>query len=208
MRPAAAKGHRRASRWPRRIAQEKQRQPIVRASLKIACDVHGQATNLMALMDLNELKRLVELMESAKLVELEYDEQGKHVRLRRAEERSSAPPAPTIMPLVTHALPPVAAPAAPAPAPAPAPAASKRPDNIVGFKSPLVGTFYRAARPDADAFANVGDEVNGEKVICIIEAMKVMNEIKAEMHGVIREILVKNSQAVEFGEVLFLIEKK
>jgi len=148
-------------------------------------------------MDLNEIKKLLQLMESANLVELEYEEGGKHVRLRRAEERPAAAP-------IVHAIAPMVA-----PAPAAAPAApAKRPDNLVEFKSPLVGTFYRSPRPDADAFVNVGDEVNPDKVICIIEAMKVMNEIKAEMQGTIREIVVKNSQAVEFGEVLFLIEKK
>ena len=148
-------------------------------------------------MDLNEIRKLVQLMESANLVELEYEEGGKHVRLRRAEEKAAAPP-------VHHAPAPVYAPPA-----APAPTASpKRPDNVVEFKSPLVGTFYRSARPDAEPFVNAGDEVNADKVLCIIEAMKVMNEIKAEMHGVVREIPVKNGQAVEFGEVLFLIEKK
>ncbi len=157
-------------------------------------------------MDLNELKKLVELMEAAKLVELEYEEQGKHVRLRRAEDRAPVSAGPAIVPVVTHAVP--AAPATAAPAAAPAAAPPKRADNLVEFKSPLVGTFYKAARPDADAFVNVGDEVNPEKVLCIIEAMKVMNEIKAEMSGVVRDILVKNGQAVEFGEVLFLIEKK
>jgi acetyl-CoA carboxylase biotin carboxyl carrier protein len=71
-----------------------------------------------------------------------------------------------------------------------------------------VGTFYRSPKPDTDAFVNVGDEVTPDRVLCIIEAMKVMNEIKAEMSGVVREILVKNGQAVEFGEVLFQIEKR
>jgi acetyl-CoA carboxylase biotin carboxyl carrier protein len=89
-----------------------------------------------------------------------------------------------------------------------APPAAEKSANYVDFKSPLVGTFYRSSKPDADAFVNVGDEVTPERVLCIIEAMKVMNEIKAEMHGVLREILVKNGQAVEFGEVLFQIEKR
>jgi acetyl-CoA carboxylase biotin carboxyl carrier protein len=105
----------------------------------------------------------------------------------------------------------VPVPVAPAPAAAPAPAppaAPKRADNVVEIKSPLVGTFYRSPKPDADAFVNVGDEVQPEKVLCIIEAMKVMNEIKAETAGIVREVLVKNGQAVEFGEVLFVLEKK
>ena len=89
-----------------------------------------------------------------------------------------------------------------------APEGNSRPANVVEFKSPLVGTFYISPKPDADPFVKAGDEVGPEKVICIIEAMKVMNEIKAEMSGVVREVLVKNSQAVEFGEPLFLIEKE
>ena len=87
-------------------------------------------------------------------------------------------------------------------------AAAGAADNLDEFKSPLVGTFYRTPRPDAEPFVNVGDEVSPDKVICIIEAMKVMNEIKAEMNGIVREVLAKNSQAVEYGELLFLIEKK
>ncbi|HKR55353.1 MAG TPA: acetyl-CoA carboxylase biotin carboxyl carrier protein, partial [Gemmatimonadales bacterium] len=105
--------------------------------------------------------------------------------------------------------PPMGIPVGSAPAPAPAaPAAPEKPSNLVEFKSPLVGTFYRSPKPDAESFVNVGDEIGPDRVLCIIEAMKVMNEIKAEMHGVVREILVKNGQAVEFGEVLFQIEKR
>src|SRR5215510_10474755 len=111
-------------------------------------------------MDVNEIKKLIQLMEAANLVELEYEEGGKHVRLRRAEDRHSGTP-------VVHAVmpAPVAAPAA-APTPAAAPAsAARRADNLVEFKSPLVGTFYRSPRPDSDAFVNVGDEVHAEKVL-------------------------------------------
>ncbi len=160
-------------------------------------------------MDLNEIKRLLDLMEAAKLLEFEYEEEGKKIRLRRADERPAAPPPAPAVAVVQAPIPvlPVPAVAAGAPAPA-APAAAARGPNLVEFKSPLVGTFYRAAKPEADPFVNPGDEVGPEKVICIIEAMKVMNEIKAETSGIVREILVKNGQTVEFGEVLFLIEKK
>jgi acetyl-CoA carboxylase biotin carboxyl carrier protein len=159
-------------------------------------------------MDLNEIKKILELMDSNKVVELEFEEEGKKIRLRRAEERH-ANNVPVIAPMAVPAAMPVAAVAPQAAAPAPAAvAAPKRPDNIVEIKAPLVGTFYRAPKPDADPFVNVGDEVQPEKVLCIVEAMKVMNEIKAEMHGVVREILVKNGQAVEFGELMFLVEKK
>jgi len=152
-------------------------------------------------MNLDEIKSILQLMEANKLVEFEYEDDGRRLKLRRAEDR-----------IVTTAVPmavPTALPVAAAPAAASAPAAeAARPANVTEFKSPLVGTFYRSAKPDSDAFVNVGDEVGPEKVLCIIEAMKVINEIKAEMSGVVRDVLVKNGQAVEFGEPMFLIEKK
>jgi acetyl-CoA carboxylase biotin carboxyl carrier protein len=152
-------------------------------------------------MNVDEIKRILQLMEENKLVEFEYEDEGRRLKLRRAEDRAAAP-------LVIPAALPVAAPP-PASAALAAPAGPPaRPDNVIEFKSPLVGTFYRASKPDADPFVSAGDEVSTEKVICIIEAMKVMNEIKAEMSGVVREVLVKNGQAVEYGEPLFLIEKK
>ena len=150
-------------------------------------------------MNLDEIKRILQLMEENKLVEFEYEDEGRRVKLRRAEDR-----VPMAAPLVLPAAPPAVVVAAPAAAPAEA----VRPASHVEFKSPLVGTFYRSPKPDADSFVNPGDEVGPEKVLCIIEAMKVMNEIKAEMSGVVREVLVKSGQAVEFGEPLFLIEKK
>ena len=144
-------------------------------------------------MNFDEIKRILQIMEENQLVEFEYEAEGTRVKLRRAEERTApvfAPPPVTL-------------------GPAPAPAADAgRPANVVEFKSPLVGTFYRAPKPDAEPFIQEGDEVNLEKVVCVIEAMKVMNEIKVEMNGVVHEILVKNGQAVEFGEPLFLIESK
>jgi len=151
-------------------------------------------------MNLDEIKSILQLMEANKLVEFEYEDDGRRLKLRRAEDRPIAAAVPMAAPVAL----PVAAPAAAAAAPAEA----ARPANVTEFKSPLVGTFYRSAKPDSDAFVNIGDEVGPEKVLCIIEAMKVMNEIKAEMSGVVRDILVKNGQAVEFGEPMFLIEKK
>src|SRR5882672_3718094 len=151
-------------------------------------------------MNLDEIKSILQLMEANKLVEFEYEDDGRRLKLRRAEDR-----------ILTTAVPMVVPSALPAASAAPASAAGgpePRPANVSEFKSPLVGTFYRSAKPDSDAFVNVGDEVGPEKVLCIIEAMKVMNEIKAEMSGVVRDVLVKNGQAVEFGEPMFLIEKK
>ena len=152
-------------------------------------------------MNLDEIKSILQLMEANKLVEFEYEDDGRRLKLRRAEDRPITQAIPMALPISA------AAPAAPASTAAPA-AETARPANVTEFKSPLVGTFYRSAKPDSDAFVNIGDEVGPEKVICIIEAMKVMNEIKAEMSGVVRDVLVKNGQAVEFGEPMFLIEKK
>ena len=151
-------------------------------------------------MNLDEIKSILQLMEANKLVEFEYEDDGRRLKLRRQEDR-----------ILTTALPaalPAAAPPAAGSASATPPGEAPRASNLTEFKSPLVGTFYRSAKPDSDPFVNVGDELNPEKVICIIEAMKVMNEIKAEMGGIVREILVKNGQAVEFGEPMFLVEKK
>ena len=152
-------------------------------------------------MDLNEIRKILELMDANGLVEFEYEEQGRKIRLRRPDSGIAASPPPPPAPgarVIPTAI----------PVPAAAPPPAEKPSNLVEFKSPLVGTFYRSSKPDSDPFVNIGDELNPEKVICIIEAMKVMNEIKAEMGGIVREILVKNGQAVEFGEPMFLIEKK
>jgi acetyl-CoA carboxylase biotin carboxyl carrier protein len=100
-------------------------------------------------------------------------------------------------------------PAAPAPAAttAPAPAAeAEKPSNLKDILSPMVGTFYRAGSPEAQAFVDVGKEVSEETVVCIIEAMKVMNEIKAETKGVIAEIVAENGKPVQFGQVLFRVK--
>jgi len=152
-------------------------------------------------MNLDEIKSILQLMEANKLVEFEYEDDGRRLKLRRAEDRVVT----TAVPVAVPAAAPMAAAGSPS---APAAAPEARAANLTEFKSPLVGTFYRSAKPDSDPFVNVGDEVGPEKVLCIIEAMKVMNEIKAEMSGVVRDILVKNGQAVEFGEPMFLIEKK
>ena len=146
-------------------------------------------------MDLEEIKPILRFMEENGLVEFEYEFEGRRVKLRRKEDRA--------IPIVAAGAIPVA-PAAAAPAEEDG---DKLPDNVVDFTSPLVGTFYQAPRPDADPFVKVGDEVNADKVLCIIEAMKVMNEIKAEMDGVIREIVAHNGQTIEFGQTLFHIEK-
>jgi acetyl-CoA carboxylase biotin carboxyl carrier protein len=152
------------------------------------------------MMTIKEIEALGRMMKEYDLSELKVELKDCNVSLRRGDKTVAAPvvvaPAPVA---AAPAAPVAAAPAAPAAAPAAAAPAKT-------IDSPLVGTFYRAASPDSDAFVNVGDRVTADTVIAIIEAMKVMNEVKAEKSGVIKEILVENGQPVEFGQPLFVIE--
>jgi len=159
-------------------------------------------------MDIKEIKKIIELMKENELSEFELAEEGFRITVRRPYANASpqvymgqAPSA-----YMPSFAPPPGAPAAAAPAAAAEPAKEALPSNLLEIKSPMVGTFYRASSPEAEALASVGKEVNDESVVCIIEAMKVMNEIKAEVKGVIRKILVENATAVEYGQPLFLVE--
>jgi len=152
-------------------------------------------------MDLEAIKRLLTLMAENDLVELELEEEGKKVRLRKGGDH--APVAPHVVMSSGNG----AMPVAPAPAGAEASAAAKRLANVVEVRSPLVGTFYAAPKPGADPFVNTGDVIGPDKVVCIVEAMKVMNEIKAEVAGKVVEVLAKDGQPVEYNEPLFLVEK-
>lgn len=162
-------------------------------------------------MDIKEIRKIIELMKENELSEFELAEEGFRITVRRpyanANPQVILGQVPAGYPTAYAAAP---APAAPASAPAAAaePAKEALPSNLVEIKSPMVGTFYRASSPEAEAFASVGTEVNGESVVCIIEAMKVMNEIKAEVKGVIRKILVENATAVEYNQPLFLVEPR
>lgn len=147
-------------------------------------------------MDFEEIRNLAKLMEEYNLTEVKIESDKDHIYFRRGDDR--APVAPVIMQAPAA---PVAAPAPAAAAPAAAPALPRE-----TIDSPLVGTFYKAASPDSAPFVQVGDRVNADTTLCIIEAMKVMNEVKAEKSGVIKEILVENAQAVEYGQPIFVIE--
>jgi len=156
-------------------------------------------------MKLEEIKSIVKLMAENDLTEFKIEMEGMHLCIRRGGSGSGSVPA-AVIPAVS-AAPQVIPQAAPAPAaPAPAPAAPAAPDKNKLIESPIVGTFYRSATPGADAFVKVGDKVEADQTVCIIEAMKVMNEIKAEKSGVIKEILVENGEPVEFGQPLFVLE--
>lgn len=147
---------------------------------------------------LGQLQQLIELMAAQDVVEVELEEAGTRWRVRRKEEHPTVTyAAPAAMPMAGHAF----QGAAPAGS---APAASTEPQGEV-FKSPMLGTFYRAPSPEAEAFVKAGDRVGPDTTLCIIEAMKVMNEIKAEREFQVLEVLVRNGDPVEYGQPMFLI---
>jgi len=153
-------------------------------------------------MELEQIKAIVAMMKENELCEFSMESEGLKLRIKRGPDGvqptvsvTSVAPAPAV------ALPPAApaeAPAAPAPVPT----------DIKYITSPMVGTFYRSAAPDAPAYIEAGKNVEDETVVCIIEAMKVMNEIKSEIKGVIVECLVENAKPVEFGQKLFAVRVK
>ena len=153
-------------------------------------------------MDIRKVKKLIELLEESGIAEIEISEGEESVRISRYP--GGAPP-----PMMHYAAPPpvVQHASAPAPAaaiPAAAPAAAAKPDYTV--TAPMVGTFYSAASPGAKPFVDIGSEVNVGDTLCIIEAMKMMNQIESDKTGRVTAVLVKNGDPVEFGQPLFIIE--
>jgi acetyl-CoA carboxylase biotin carboxyl carrier protein len=151
-------------------------------------------------MDIRKIKKLIELLEESGLAEIEITEGEESVRIARVAQ---GPPAatqamPVHAPVAAPAAPPAAAPAAAEPAPAP------RNENLV--TAPMVGTFYASPAPGAKSFVEVGQEVRVGQVLCIIEAMKMMNQIESERAGKVVAVLAKNGEPVEFGQPLFAIE--
>lgn len=144
-------------------------------------------------MDFAEIEKILEFMDKKGLAEFEYEKDGYRIKLRKKEANS---------------VPMVAMQQIPANNVSQAVETKKENGNVHTVRAPLVGTFYRSPKPGAPPFVQLGDEVTSEKVICIIEAMKVMNEIKAEVRGVIREVLAKDGEAVQYGDALFVIEKR
>ena len=147
-------------------------------------------------MDLKAIKQVVEMMKRSEISEFEIEEKDFKLRLSRKNGETQ----------IIHA----AAPLAAAPAPiAAAPAAAAAPVEEKGIsmvKSPMVGTFYSAASPESPVFAKIGTTVGADSIVCIIEAMKVMNEIQSELSGTITEVLIENGEAVEYGQPLFKVK--
>jgi acetyl-CoA carboxylase biotin carboxyl carrier protein len=153
-------------------------------------------------MDLRKLKKLIDLVQESGINELEITEGEEKVRIRSGAAPEVWATSPQGL-AVSQAMPIMAPTAAPAPAAAAEP--PKAPEGHA-VKSPMVGTFYRSGSPGAKSFAEVGDTVKSGQTICIIEAMKLMNEIECDKDGVVKAILVENGQPVEYGEPLFIIE--
>ncbi len=153
-------------------------------------------------MELKDIKAIIDLMRKNELSVFEMEKDGFKLKLQKGATEKTV-----LTPMTTSVAMPVvqAAPTAPVAALSPAAAPQKAAETLKDIISPMVGTFYRAGSPDSPSFVEVGSEVNEETVVCIIEAMKVMNEIKAETKGVIAEVIAENGKPVQFGQVLFRV---
>jgi len=165
--------------------------------------VADEGSNTPGPFDLSTIKALVALMGRHDLSEIDLHEGDRRIRLRRGPTKVKVASSPLIGAPAPPAAP-VPAPPPKADGPASAPAAPTR--LLLEIKSPTPGTFYAAQNPDADPFVRVGSRVNPDTVVCLIEAMKLYNDIKAECSGIIAEILVENQQPVEYGQVLFRVD--
>ena len=152
-------------------------------------------------MDIRKIKKLIELVEESGISELEITEGEESVRIHRGGSSAAAPIQYAAAPMPVAAAAPAATPATAAVEPAPA----DEPSGHV-VRSPMVGTFYRSSSPDAKPFVEVGQKVSVGDTLCIVEAMKMMNQIEADVAGVVKQIMVDNQEPVEFDQPLFVIE--
>ncbi|MDQ6655484.1 MAG: acetyl-CoA carboxylase biotin carboxyl carrier protein [Verrucomicrobiota bacterium] len=158
-------------------------------------------------MELKDIKAIIDLMKKNDLSVFEMEKDGFKLKLQKGagEQTVFSGPAPLVIPMPTGTATPAPGPAPAATAAAAAPEPARTSVPLRDIVSPMVGTFYRAASPDSPSFADVGKDVSEESVVCIIEAMKVMNEIKAEISGTIAEVVAENGKPVQFGQVLFRV---
>jgi acetyl-CoA carboxylase biotin carboxyl carrier protein len=160
------------------------------------------------MFNLNEIKELIKLVDETSIQELELENEGSRLFIRKPGKTEVVNVQPAVQPAYHYAPPAAAVPASVPQGPA---AETKTPsgpesEHLHTIVSPMVGTFYRAPAPDAAPFVSVGDKVREDTVVCIIEAMKLMNELEAEVKGEIVDILVENGQLVEYGQPLFLVK--
>jgi acetyl-CoA carboxylase biotin carboxyl carrier protein len=158
-------------------------------------------------MDIKQVHELVKIINKTNIAEISIEEEGLKITIKQKED-----PAPQLFAAPAHTTYLPAPAAAPFAAPAPAPAATKpaestaATDNLLTIKSPMIGTFYRSSSPDKPPFVNIGDDVTVGKVVCIVEAMKLFNEIESEVKGRIVKVLVEDASPVEYDQPLFLVE--
>lgn len=158
-------------------------------------------------MDIKTIQDLVKIINKTNIAEISIEEADLKITIKQKEDRVETVVAAHAAPVYMPAPAPAAAPAATAPAPAaPAAAPASAPANTITIKSPMIGTFYRSSAPDKPSFVNVGDEVAPGKVVCIVEAMKLFNEIESEVKGKIVKVLVEDASPVEYDQPLFLVE--
>jgi acetyl-CoA carboxylase biotin carboxyl carrier protein len=184
------------------------------ASAAASAEENGRGDAAQNMTDLDFLRGLINAVDHSGIDSLEINRSGTRIRIAKTPAAAVSPfpafpqvpvaapqPAAAAVSQPAPAAGAAAAPAAPAPAEAPAPAS-----NLVDVKSPMVGTFYRAPAPDAPPYVEAGTTVTKGQTLCILEAMKLMNELECEVDGVIREILVEDTEPVEYGQVLFRVE--
>ncbi|RTL59083.1 MAG: acetyl-CoA carboxylase biotin carboxyl carrier protein [Sphingobacteriales bacterium] len=160
-------------------------------------------------MDFKQIQELIKMVNKSNLSEVTIEEKGFRLTIKQKEDNVTQvmTAAPVYAPAPATVAAPAPAPAsAPAAAASPAPKAEAKADNLVTIKSPMIGTFYRRSAPDKPIFAEVGDEVTPGKVVCIIEAMKLFNEIESEVKGKIVKVLVEDQSPVEYDQPLFLVD--
>ncbi len=156
-------------------------------------------------MDLKQIHELIKIINKSNIGEISIEDKDGKVTIKQKEEQVVTVAAPTHQVYTTQAAP-APAPSAPAAPAAPAPAAAPKADNLITIKSPMIGTFYRRPSPDKPILAEVGTEIAPGKVVCIIEAMKLFNEIESEIKGTIVKVLVEDASPVEYDQPLFLVE--
>ncbi|MDD2792524.1 MAG: acetyl-CoA carboxylase biotin carboxyl carrier protein [Sediminibacterium sp.] len=156
-------------------------------------------------MDLKQIHELIKIINKSNIGEISIEDKDGKVTIKQKEEAPITVAAPAHQVYTTQATPPPAA-AAAAPAAPAAPAAAPKADNLITIKSPMIGTFYRRSAPDKPVLAEVGTEIAPGKVVCIIEAMKLFNEIESEISGTIVKVLVEDASPVEYDQPLFLVE--
>ncbi|WP_110927479.1 acetyl-CoA carboxylase biotin carboxyl carrier protein [Bacillus massiliglaciei] len=159
-------------------------------------------------MKVQEIREIIKLIDQSNITEFVFEQDGSKITMKKAEAnvvQYTAAPQPAEMIAAPAAVSAAPAPAA-KPAEAPAAETEKQADNLHTINSPMVGTFYESSSPEASAYVKVGDKVSADSIVCIVEAMKLFNEIEAEVNGEIVEVLVKDGQLVEYGQPLFKVK--